>query len=220
MQVNLSLVAAMRQVFLRALPLPAVNITIPPTLHTQTSPLTLGRTNGRSLGTLRKKQCSFGNGGSAGWKCTFTQSERTKEQQRIQQVMTGRRLTTLLTAHSSTCQPFLYSAHSCAKHISHDYAIPHLTTDTTYVIGLTNHMQRTCGLGASRQCCHMFTTHSCRRLPNQTTSMYKTNRTYITKEQTPYRVQTGFRLSCRAGQFYTLGSLQAMLAALSTLLLH
>jgi len=81
-------------------------------------------------------------------------------------------------------------------------------------------MQRTCGLGASRQCCHMFTTHSCRRLPNQTTSMYKTNRTYITKEQTPYRVQTGFRLSCRAGQFYTLGSLQAMLAALSTLLLH
>jgi hypothetical protein len=58
MQVNLSLVAAMRQVFLRALPLPPVNITIPPTLHTQTSPATLGRTNGRSLETLRKKKNS------------------------------------------------------------------------------------------------------------------------------------------------------------------
>jgi hypothetical protein len=44
--------------------------------------------------------------------------------------------------------------------------------------------------------------------------MYKTNRTYITKEQTPYRVQTGFRLYRWAGQFYSSGSLQAMLAAL------
>jgi len=34
-QVNLSLAAAMRQVFLRALPLPPVHITIPPTLNTQ-----------------------------------------------------------------------------------------------------------------------------------------------------------------------------------------
>jgi hypothetical protein len=34
-QVNLCLAAAMRQVFLRALPLPPVNITIPPTLNTQ-----------------------------------------------------------------------------------------------------------------------------------------------------------------------------------------
>ena len=35
MQVNLSLAAARRQVFLQALPLPPVNTTIPPTLHTQ-----------------------------------------------------------------------------------------------------------------------------------------------------------------------------------------
>jgi len=90
----------------------------------------------------------------------------------------------------------------------------HVTRGTNYVIGLANHMQRTCGLGASRQCCHMFTIHSGRRLPNQTTSMHKTNRTYITNQQTPYRVQTGFRISCRADQFYTLDSLQAMLAAL------
>jgi hypothetical protein len=35
MQVNLSLAVAIRQVILRALPLPPVNITILPTLHTQ-----------------------------------------------------------------------------------------------------------------------------------------------------------------------------------------
>ena len=35
--------------------------------------------------------------------------------------------------------------------------------------------------------------------------MYQTNTTYITQEQTPYRVQTGFRLAWRVGQFYTLG---------------
>lgn len=38
----------------------------------------------------------------------------------------------------------------------HKTTQPSKSTNTNYMTALTSHMHRTCGLGANRQCCHMF----------------------------------------------------------------
>ena len=92
-----------------------------------------------------------------------------------------------LTAHFSTCWPWLHYPHSCTHP-------PLASTHTAALTSLTGHMHKPCGLGASRQCCH-YTLVTI----SLTKQLWRKNKQNLRNQPTtPYRVQTGFRTSCRA----------------------